>query len=106
MGAASENIRSEAIANTYFRIGQQAVLIAHNRRESLVRQITAKYKNGIVNSLSDFQILSNPLVVIDDDRIFDVVRELNNGSVLGLDTNQWSGEYGKRNAHSWTTLTK
>lgn len=101
-----------AIANTYFRVGQDAMLTALSIQERKERAVRKRYgftsaSNGYYTNREDFDIVSNPIVIIDDPRVFDALRLMNNGTVLGLDTNSWAGfDDGKthRPVHIWTVL--
>ncbi len=98
------------IANSYFRMGEQAALIARDRQDSIEREMRRKYPDGnFGTNHADFEAATKHLNRIDDPRIFAVVRELNDGSVCGLDTSDWSGMYSStehRDPHIWMVLKR
>lgn len=99
-----------AIANTYFRIGEQAALVASQRRQQIEKDMDKKYPDGnFGTNHEDFEIAGNYLMAIDDPRIFEIVREMSSGQVFGLDTNNWNGYYSDTTnypPHIWTILNK
>jgi hypothetical protein len=107
LGYVAGKTQTHQIANSYFRIGQQAALIARDRQDGIERALRRKYPDGVFTNAEDFEAIGNPLNMMDDPRIWTVIRELNYGSTLGLDTNDWSGLYSAtvhRDPHIWTVL--
>lgn len=98
--------RLRALANSYFRIGQQAALLARDVSEARARAVRQRYgytdcDNGHYTNQADFEIVTERVNCIDHPRIWEMLRLLNNGSVLGLDTNsqcEWT------NNKPWTVL--
>ena len=107
LGGCSKNDNTHQIANTYFRMGEEAALVARDRQDAVEREMRRRYPNNVFTNEADFEAANHSVNIIDDPRIFQVVRELNNGSVCGLDTNDWSGLYTsttRRDPHIWTVL--
>jgi hypothetical protein len=96
------------VANAYFRYGEQAALMARDLSEQRVREVEKRYglspvyPNGHYTNREDFEIVTERVDVIDHPRIWEVLRKLNDGSVLGLDTNSW-GNWDGTNA-DWVKL--
>ena len=107
-GGCSRQDDMHAIANSYFRLGEEAALIASDRQHQIENEMHRKYPDGnFGTNEADFKAATAYLTIIDDPRIFGVVRELNSGSVCGLDTSDWSGMYSAtehRDSHIWTML--
>lgn len=98
------------IANTYFRLGQQAMLLAKDRQEGIRAQLLAKYPDrNFGTNEADFKLATSYLDVIDDPRVFQALRDLNDGKTWGLDTNNWEPVFTGTNhhiGHPWTLLMK
>lgn len=92
---------SREISKSYFRIGEQATMVACHKQELLQHALDHKYPNGVFTNEQDFEAASNPLDAVDDPRIFAVLRSLNCGGILGLDINDW---FDPMHMHLWTTL--
>lgn len=93
--------RMHAVANSYFRIGQEAMLIAMQRRRSEERSLGLDCQGStVITNESDWAIVTNTLNLIDDPRVLQVVRELY-GSTIGIDTNSWVNS-----TNSWLILSK
>jgi hypothetical protein len=103
--SAIQEDRLHAVANSYFRMGQQAALMARDISERKQREV--RIRNGYgsrgaeaesYTNREDFEIVTEWVNYIDHPRIWEIFRKLNDGSVLGLDTNgNWSEK-------KWTVL--
>lgn len=86
------------VANSYFRMGAQAAIIAIQRQQQVERELLRKYPDGdFGTNAADFKLWKGSVLHVDDPRIFAVVQEVN-GGMFGIDTNNWS------KTNSWMLL--
>lgn len=80
--------------------------MARDISEQKAREVRRRYgytecDNGCYTNREDFEAVSERVNCIDHPRIWEIFRKLNNGSVLGLNTNS---QCDWKNTGPWTVL--